>query len=163
VSVVTLEGRLDASREDRVRRVFERLMNAGFARVAVDASRLLHLDSQAMSALVAYIDEARARGGDVKFFGLGPDVRLVLERLGLTPFLQAFETEKEAVRAFDLPIDEYMSRGALAEFVSEETGRVFHLSFCPAAQKIPEEARVYFESKWHAREAGRLPCRRCRP
>lgn len=163
IAVVTLEGRLDASMEERARRVFERLMNAGFARVAVDGTGLLHLDSQALSALVVYVDEARARGGDVKLFGLSPDARLVLDRLGLTPFLQIFETEKEAARAFDLPIDEYMSRGALAEFVSEETGRVFHLSFCPAAQKIPEEARVYFESKWHAREAGRLPCRRCKP
>jgi anti-anti-sigma factor len=163
VAVVTLDGRLDEAREDAATRVFERLMNAGFSRVAVDCSRLVYLNSHGMSSLVSYIDEARARGGDMKFFGLTPDVRFVIDRLGLALFIQTFDTEDEAYRAFDLPIDEYMSRGALAEYVSPETGRFFHLSYCPAAQKIPENERVYFESKWHARESGKLPCKRCKP
>jgi anti-anti-sigma factor len=163
VAVVTFDGRLDEDREDAATRVFERLMNAGFSRVAVDCSRLVYLNSHGMSSLVAYIDEARARGGDMKFFALTPDVRFVIDRLGLALFIQTFDTEEEASKAFELPIDEYMSRGALAEYVSPETGRFFHLSYCPAAQKIPEDQRVYFESKWHAREGGKLPCKRCKP
>ena len=99
----------------------------------------------------------------MKFFALTPDVRFVIDRLGLALFIQTFDTEEEASKAFELPIDEYMSRGALAEYVSPETGRFFHLSYCPAAQKIPEDQRVYFESKWHAREGGKLPCKRCKP
>ncbi len=163
VAVVSFEGRLDESREEPVTRVFERLMNAGFARIAVDGTRLVYLNSHGMSSLVAYIDEARARGGDVKFFGLMTDARFVLDRLGLSRFIQIFNREEEALKAFELPIDEYMSRGALAEYVCPEGGRTFHLSFCQAAQKIPESERVYYESKWHAREDGKLPCKRCRP
>jgi len=163
VAVVTFDGRLDESRETAVTRVFERLMNAGFSRIAVDCTRLVYLNSHGMSSLVSYIDEARARGGDMKFYGLTPDTRYVLDRLGLSLFIQTFNREEEAVKAFELPIDEYMSRGALAEYVSQENGRYFHLSFCGAAQKIPDDERVYFESKWHARENGKRPCKRCKP
>lgn len=165
VAVVVLDGRLDASKEVPVTRVFERLMNRGFSRIAVDASKLVYLDSHGISSFVAYIDEARARGGDMKFFGLIADARVVLDRLGLAKFIQTFPAEREAIRAFDLPIDEYMSRGALAEYISSEgrAGRQYHLSYCDAAQKIHEEDRVYFESKWHARDAGKQPCPRCRP
>ena len=58
-----------------------------------------------------------------------------------------------------------MSRGALAEYVSSEakSDKSYHLSYCTAAQKIHEEDRVYFESKWHARNSGKLPCKRCKP
>lgn len=165
VAVVILEGRLDQTKEAPVTRVFERLMNRGFARIAVDCSRLVYLDSHGISSFVSYIDEARARGGDMKFFGLTADARVVLERLGLSRFVQTFGGEREAIRAFDLPIDEYMSRGALAEYISSEgrAGRHYHLSYCTAAQKIHEEDRIYYESKWHARDAGKVPCPRCRP
>lgn len=165
VAVVVLDGRLDRTKETSITRVLERLMNRGFARIAVDASKLVYLDSHGISSFVSYIDEARARGGDVKFFALSNDARFVLERLGLSKFVQTFPTEGEALRAFDLPIDEYMSRGALAEYLSSEgrKNRHYHLSYCPVAQKIPEDDRVYFESKWHARDAGKQPCPKCRP
>lgn len=163
VAIVSLEGRLDGTKTDAAIRVFERLMNRGFARIAVDGRKLTTLDSYGVSSLVAYIDEARARGGDMKFFGLNHDVRLVMERLGLSKFVQTFEDEEETIKAFDLSIDEYMSWGALAEYISVPGSRTFHLSYCAAAQKINEEDRLYFESKWHAREAGRQPCQKCKP
>lgn len=165
VAVVTLDGRLDETKEEPVTQIFERLMNRGFARIAVDCTKLVYLNSHGISSFVAYIDEARARGGDMKFFGLGPDSRVVLERLGLNQFIQVFNTESDALKAFELPIDEYMSRGALAEYVSTEAkgDKSFHLSYCALAQKIHEENRVYFESKWHARSAGKQPCKRCKP
>ena len=99
----------------------------------------------------------------MKFFGLNTDAKFVLERLGLLKFVQLFATEDEAIKAFELPIDEYMSRGALAEYVSAEGSRQYHLSYCNAAQVIEEDDRCYFESKWHAREANRQPCKRCKP
>lgn len=165
VAVVILDGRLDETKEEPVTRVFERLMNRGFARIAVDCSRLVYLNSHGISSFVAYIDEARARGGDLKFFGLNAEAAFVLERLGLSNFIQTFSRESETIKAFSLPIDEYMSRGALAEYVSAEGKRdkFYHLSYCPAAQKIHEEDRVYYESKWHARNSGKQPCKRCKP
>lgn len=163
IAVVVLDGRFDGARESRVTRILERLMNRGFSRLAMDCTKLIYLDSHAISCLVSYIDEARARGGDMKFFGMTPDAQVVLKRLGLLKFVQHFPREPEAVKAFELPIDEYMSRGALAEYVSASGSRYFHLSYCSAAQSIREDDRLYFESKWHARDAGKLPCKRCRP
>jgi anti-anti-sigma factor len=163
VAIVVLDGRLDGSKLDAVTRVFERLMNRGFARIALDCTRLVFLDSSGVSGLLAYVDEARARGGDMKFFGLTPDARFVLQRLGLTAFIQTFTREDETLKAFELPIDEYMSRGALAEYISAANTRYFHLSYCALAQKLSEDNRIYYESKWHARGAGKTPCKRCKP
>jgi anti-anti-sigma factor len=163
VAVLEIAGRLDETKQEHVARVFERLMNRGFCKVLVDCRQLVYLDSHGVSAFVAYIDEARARGGDVKFFGLNPDAQFTLDRLGLNAYLQTFEVEDEAVRAFDLPIDEYMSRGSLGEYVSIDEQKTFHLSYCPTLESVDDEDKVYFESKRHARDAGKAACRRCRP
>src|SRR6188508_211832 len=43
VAVLVLEGRFDETKEDAVTKVFERLMNRGFARIAVDCSKMIYL------------------------------------------------------------------------------------------------------------------------
>jgi anti-anti-sigma factor len=156
---MVLDGRLDETKEEPVTKVFERLMNRGFCRIAVDCTKLIYLNSHGISSFVSYIDEARARGGDMKFFGMSAESAFVMERLGLSNFVQTFAKEDEALKAFELPIDEYMSRGALAEYVSTDgqSDSFYHLSYCTAAQKIHEEDRVYFESKWHARNSASCP------
>ena len=163
LAVVVLEGRLDETLEATSTKMFERLMDRGFCRIAVDCTKLIYVSSRGVSSLVAYIDEARARGGDVKFFGMGIDARFTLDRLGLTKFVQIFHSEAESIRAFELPVDEYMSRGALGEYVAMGDGKTYHLSYCTSLQKVHEEDKIYFESKRHARESRRKPCGRCRP
>ncbi len=163
VAIVVLEGRLDETKHEYLTRVLERLMNRGFARVAVDCTKLVYLNSHGVSSFVRYIDEARARGGDLKFFGLSPDAKFTLDRLGVSKFLQTFVTENDAIHHFELPIDEYMSRGTLGEYVSASDSRSFHLSYCSAMSKIEDDDKVFFESKRHARDASRTPCKRCKP
>lgn len=163
ISVVVLDGRVDETKEEAITKIFERLMNRGFARIAVDCTKLIYLNSHGISSFVSYIDEARARGGDMKFFGLSADARLVMNRLGLSDFVQWFPTEEETAKAFALPIDDYMSRGALAEYVANETGRYYHLSYCSAAQKISEDEKHYYQNKSDAKDAGKAPCKRCKP
>jgi anti-anti-sigma factor len=163
IALLTLKGRLDSKTSEALTRVLEKLMNRGFARVAVDATQLAYVDSRGISSFISYVDESRARGGDVKFFGLSAEATLLIHRLGLDKFLQVFPEKQPTVAAFDLPIDEYMSKGALGEYVSTPQARLFHLSYCASAQKIPEPDRTYFESKWHARDAGRKACQKCKP
>jgi anti-anti-sigma factor len=163
VAVVVLEGRLDETKQDHLTKVLERLMNRGFARVAFDCTRLVYLNSHGVSSFVKYVDEARARGGDLKFFGLNPDAKFTLDRLGVSKYLQMFLSEDEAVRAFALPIDEYMSRGSLGEYVAPTSGRTYHLSYCGVMTSVDDEEKMFFESKKHARDAGKVACKRCRP
>jgi anti-anti-sigma factor len=163
IAVVVLEGRLDETLQDQLKKMLERLMDRGYARIAIDCTKLVYLNSHGVSAFIAYIDEARARGGDLKFFGMNIDAKFTFDRLGLTQFVQIFNGEPEAIHAFELPIDEYMSRGALGEYVAVVGTRTFHLSYCAVIQKVHEENKIYFESKKHARDSGRKPCTKCKP
>jgi len=163
VAVVVLDGRLDETKQETLTKVLERLMNRGFGRVAFDCTRLVYLNSHGVSSFVKYVDEARARGGDLKFFGLNPDAKFTLDRLGVSKYLQMFLTEDEAIRAFALPIDEYMSRGSLGEYVASSDSRNFHLSYCATMNAVEDDDKQFFESKKHARDAGKTPCKRCKP
>ena len=72
-------------------------MNRGFARVAIDAEELAYLDSRGFSCFISYVDESRARGGDLKFFGLSAGADLLLKKLGLHRFIQVFEDKHQTV------------------------------------------------------------------
>ena len=163
IALLSLKGRLDEKTAEPLTKVLEKLMNRGFARVAIDATELAYLDSRGFSCFISYVDESRARGGDLKFFGLSAEADLLLKNLGLHRFLQVFEDKHQTVVAFDLPIDEYMSQGALGEYVSSSKSRLFHLSYCATAHKLDEASKVYFESKWHARDTGKKACQKCKP
>ncbi len=163
IALLSLKGRLDSKTGEALTRVLEKLMNRGFARIAIDATKLAFLGSRGISCFISYIDESRARGGDVKFYGLSAEASLTIQQLGLHRFIQVFEEKQPTVAAFDLPIDEYMSRGALGEYIATSKSRLFHLSYCETAQKTKEEDRLYFESKWHARDSGKKACQKCKP
>lgn len=163
VAVLCLTGRLDRDKTTSLTKILEGLMNRGFARVLIEASKLVHIESQGVAAFIPYVDESRARGGDVKFSGLGAQARVIIDRLGLDRFIQTFPAKAPALHAFETPIDEYMSRGALGEYVSSAATRQFHLSYCAVAQMIPEGDRLYYENKLDARKQGKQPCKKCRP
>ncbi len=163
VALLSLAGRLDRDKTPILTKILERLMNRGFARVLIDGSKLVHIESQGIAAFIPYVDESRARGGDVKFWGLAAQARVILERLGLNRFIQTFDSKSTALHSFDTPIDEYMSRGALGEYVSASSTRQFHLSYCTLAQQILEGDRLYYESKADARRQRKQACKQCRP
>lgn len=161
--IVRLRGRLDETTDARLVRVLERLLNRGAARIVLDARRLLYINNLAISSLIVFVDETRLRGGDLKIFGLDTDTRVPFERLQLTRYLHVTETESQAVRAFDRPVDDLVASGSLSEFVSTSAGRYYHLSYCPDNRRAPEETRLYFRTKDVAEHAGKSPCDKCRP
>lgn len=162
VALVTLVGRLDNETGPRFVRTLERLMNRGIFRIAVDASRLVYVNSYGISAFVQYVDESRARGGDMKFFNLLPSVKTTIEQIGLGPFLHIADTKAQAIRALQKD-ENRVPPDPVAELVSTSSGRFFHLSYCPDARKFDEETRLYFIDRRRAERSGKLPCPKCNP
>lgn len=157
VAVLTLHGRLDNDTGPRFVRVLERVMNRGICRIAVDCAKLLYVNSYGISAIIQYVDECRARGGDMTFFGVIPSVQTTLKQIGLGPFLHLAGTRAEALKPPP------KNHEPVAELVSTSSGRFFHLSYCADARKFEEDTRLYFIDRSRAERSGKLPCPKCNP
>ncbi len=158
-SVVALEGRLDETFEQTLVGVFNRLLEKKRVRVVLDLRRLQYLNSRGVSAFIAAADTFRGLGGDVKLSGAPAQARLVLERLGVDRLLQQFDTPEEAMKAFVVPIAEFMSNGGLEVFVVGARSKTFHASGCAKVKRL-KSVRL-LSSKKAARDAGLRACSRC--
>lgn len=83
VTVLTLEGMVDATSVDALRTELERLSQQGNARVVLDASRLTFINSLGYGVLFRLAHLCRARGGIMIFAGMPEKMRNVFRILGL--------------------------------------------------------------------------------
>lgn len=157
--VLTLEGRLDDTFEALIFDAIEQLLEQKQVRVIVDLRKLSYLNSRGVSVFIAVVDQLREAGGDLKIAGAPPQAKLVLERLGVDRLLQQFATPEEAMDAFRVPIQEFLSEGGIGTFVAGARAMTFHASDCAKVKKL--KSVVVFVSKQAARVAGLAPCRRC--
>ncbi len=152
VRVVKLSGRLDETFEPKLAKTLAALLEKNQVRVVVDLRGLTYLDSRGVSAFIAAVDALREAGGDLKIVGS-------LERLGVNRLLQQCATVDEALLAFKLPVQEYLSNGALDVFVTTPRGKTFHASGCSKVKRL--KSVKILTSKKAARDAGLKPCPRC--
>jgi len=100
VSVIHLEGYLDAHTAPQFERVIQSEVDAGRYRLVVDCEKLTYISSAGLGVFMGFVEEVREQGGDIKICGLSPKVRQVFDILGFAEFYDICETCASAVRRF---------------------------------------------------------------
>lgn len=162
VITLRLKGRLERETDAGLVKVLEKLMDRGIHSIVLDLEPLVSISSYSISSVIAYVDECRARGGDLVLCGLQAQPRIVFEQLNLLPFLSQFATAREAASSFSEQ-DAGLGAPSLSEFVSSFGSRHFHLSYCADMKKLEEETRLYYMNRQNAQKGGKKPCPKCKP
>jgi anti-sigma B factor antagonist len=100
VTVVTIRSELDAGSAPRFKEVLEGLLGDGTDRIAMDLSRLDYVDSAGLGVLVSTLKMLRARGGDLRLFGLKDSVRMIFDLTRLSKVFRIFPGREEALASF---------------------------------------------------------------
>ena len=107
VSVIHLEGYLDAHTAPQFERVIQSEVDAGRYRLVVDCEKLTYISSAGLGVFMGFIEEVREQGGDIKICGLSPKVRQVFDILGFAEIYDICETRAGAVQRFaETPVKE---------------------------------------------------------
>lgn len=100
VMKVTLDGRLVAACSDEFReKVLAHLAENKF--FLVDMSKVTHVDSSGLGALVVFQQRATADGGVVKLAALQKRPRIVFDITKVYRVFEIFETVEEALASFN--------------------------------------------------------------
>lgn len=98
----------------------------------------------------------------------GVFVTLLIFLIGCLGFglgrLSQIEEKRTPVRIESLPVDNLPARqiGEKAtQVVASKKGAKYHLPWCPGAQSIKEENKIWFDSPAAARQAGYSPAANC--
>jgi anti-sigma B factor antagonist len=100
VSVVAVEGFVDAHTAPDFEQHIQDEIEAGRCRIVVDCAQLSYISSAGLGVFMGFIEEARERGGDIKICGVVPKVRQVFDLLGFDAIFHMLEDVPAAVKSF---------------------------------------------------------------
>ena len=100
LSVLSLDGYLDAHTAPHFERAIQEEIDAGRIRLIVDGEQLKYISSAGLGVFMSFIEEIREKGGDIKICSLVPKVRQIFDILGFQAIYDMVESRDAAVRRF---------------------------------------------------------------
>lgn len=100
LSVIQLEGYLDAHTAPQFEQAIQSEVDAGRHRLVVDCEKLTYISSAGLGVFMGFVEEVREQGGDIKICGLTPKVRQVFDILGFAEIYDICDDRAAAVQRF---------------------------------------------------------------
>lgn len=100
LTVITVEGFLDAHTAPEFEQAIQSELDAGRYRIIVDCEKLNYISSAGLGVFMSFIEEVREQGGDIKICGLTPKVKHTFEILGFQDLYDLLDDRPSAVQRF---------------------------------------------------------------
>ena len=100
VTVLALNGYLDAYTAPQFEKAIQEEYDAGRVRMVVDCAGLTYISSAGLGVFMSFIEDVRGAGGDIKICSVVPTVYQVFEILGFPELFEILPTRADAVRKF---------------------------------------------------------------
>jgi anti-sigma B factor antagonist len=101
VKIIKLRGRPNLGESvDRMRQVFDDMINTGETRFVMDLSDVAMIDSSGIGLLVRCLTAAKQRGGSLKLLKPSKFALQTLRMIGLLKLFEVFEDQELAVASF---------------------------------------------------------------
>jgi len=103
LDVLELNGELDAHTAAQLEESLQNLLNKNKHRIIVNCTRLEYISSAGLGVFMAYIEDVRGLGGDIKLCNMNPRVYNVFDLLGFPTLYDIMDDESDAVMQFSNP------------------------------------------------------------
>ena len=100
VRVVAVNGSLDALTAPELADALSTQLRDGNAKLVADLSGLEYTSSAGLRVLLNSAKEARSKGGDLRFAGVQPNVKKVLDLSGFMSIMKSFPDVDAAVASY---------------------------------------------------------------
>ena len=100
VSVLSLNGYLDAHTAPDFEDALKKLIDEGRFKIVVSLSSLQYISSAGLGVFMGFIEEVRQNDGDIKLAETPPKVFKVFDLLGFPSLYEFFDTADEAAQKF---------------------------------------------------------------
>ena len=100
LSIVTLEGFVDAHTAPQFENAIQSEVAAGRNRIIVNCEKLSYISSAGLGVFMSFIEEIREIGGDIKICGLVPKVKHTFDILGFQDIFEMLDDPTAAKQSF---------------------------------------------------------------
>jgi anti-anti-sigma factor len=103
IAVLSLRGIIDTVSAEKLRASLEQVLANDRFKIVVDMSQVEYVSSGGWGVFTERLREVRRTGGDIKLFGMDPDVYYVFTMLGFNIVLSSYDILAEAIEGFSRP------------------------------------------------------------
>lgn len=100
VTILDLSGDLDAHTSVQLERTIQDLIQKQHYNLIINFSKLNYISSAGLGVFMAFIDDIRAKGGDIKFSNMPEKIYQIFDLLGFPMLYEIYADEKEAIEKF---------------------------------------------------------------
>ena len=100
LSLIQLEGFVDAHTAPQFETTIQAEVDAGHHRIIVNCEKLSYISSAGLGVFMSFVEEVRELGGDIKICSLIPKVKHTFEILGFQEIFDIVENEAMAKQRF---------------------------------------------------------------
>jgi len=100
VQMLDMKGELDAHTASELEAAIEKCLDENNVQIITNGAHLQYISSAGLGVFMAYIEEVREKGGDIKIAALQPKVFNVFDLLGFPMLFDIVESEEEALSKF---------------------------------------------------------------
>jgi anti-sigma B factor antagonist len=100
LTIIALQGFLDAHTAPEFEKQVQQELESGNVRLIADCANLTYISSAGLGVFMSFIEEIRAAGGDLKICNLVPKVAQVFEILGFQSIFDIVPTVGDAAASF---------------------------------------------------------------
>lgn len=100
ISVLDISGELDAHTASQLENSLKALIDEKQFRIIVNCARLEYIASAGLGVFMAYIEDVRGLGGDIKLTNMNDRVYNVFDLLGFPTLYDIHDDEQEAIGGF---------------------------------------------------------------
>ncbi|MEX0684530.1 MAG: STAS domain-containing protein [Balneolales bacterium] len=100
IEILELKGELDAHTASELEKAIQEMIALKKYRIVVSFKNLEYISSAGLGVFMAYIEEVRSLGGDIKLTNMSPKVFNVFDLLGFPTLYDILEDEDDAFEQF---------------------------------------------------------------
>jgi anti-anti-sigma factor len=105
MAVISLRGIIDTISAEHLRAAIDKVITSGIFKLVIDMSLVEYVSSGGWGTFTERLRELRRNDGDVKLFGMDPDVYYVFTMLGFNIVLSSFDIMSDAIEDFNRGAD----------------------------------------------------------
>ena len=102
IRILDLKGELDAHTASELEAALQKCREEKNHNIIVNGEHLQYISSAGLGVFMAYIEEMREAGGDIKIAELQANVFNIFDLLGFPLLFDIVKAEEEAIRKFDV-------------------------------------------------------------
>lgn len=100
ITVVHVEGFLDAHTSTDLEKCFEDLINSKDYRIVVNFDKLTYISSAGLGVFMAFIETMRENNGDIKLSNMSDKIYNIFDMLGFPVLFEIYKNESAALEKF---------------------------------------------------------------